>query len=803
MPAVMVPAPVTISLSQVVVSGANDVDVGDTVSINCQVSANPRPLGIQWFRRGDPAFIQQGQTLHISKVSARDSGEYICNSYNFIHPSGGDRERKEKNVTVTVNVRHKPGKASILPEEAIAVAGRAVTLVCHADPPGYPEPTYKWWREGQDSTILSVSSHYTLETVEVSSAGKYLCQPHNSLGQVPPASVDLQVYQTPRITSKPKPRMVKKTGDANLQISCSSVAKPKPKVRWFKDGVEIVSGVSSSHRVSTNEQGQSVLSTLSFVGPARANTNRLSAADKGHYSCQFENQVGRSESTMLLVIEHAPIPAHKYNKVAFDLGDKGQIGCRMRAYPEPSFDWTFDDDVLELDRVNYYSNVTQLDQDLFESVLTVTRVRGTSYGEYTCRALNSVGAERTQIVMQRKGPPEQPSGLAASEVGADFAMLEWSPGFDGGHEDTYFVVEYTRASDGAVDTGVCQAGAGCNVTGLVQHSVYSIRVRAKNSAGESEWSDSVAVTTLVDLTNIPRAESLIFEKSTNTAHVQAPATELLLVAELEAMSEDGAWRRVGDTRMETGSYSAMSVDLVRLTGPVTSTYNQLPITDQGLTSDERREEEAAPVPGLRVRLCLEEDMGACGPYLEAKMVEELELGQSWLVALVVIVTLLGLVALLVAIKCVCQTRKKSQKNAAVLAGHRHANNIDSYKAQMFAIAADNQHPGPGPGYDLQSGLEPGGQSGANSHTDSANSQEPLWAYQKSPSDYYPSAALEGYDNTMSGHPGHMGSYPYIDETPTEAGHGHFFPGPHHRDPGAEARSMAGSRISRPVSGQCK
>ena len=108
---------------------------------------------------------------------------------------------------------------------------------------------------------------------------------------------------------------------------------------------------------------------------------------------------------------------------------------------------------------------------------------------------------------------------------------------------------------------------------------------------------------------------------------------------------------------------------------------------------------------------------------------------------------------------------------------------------MFATAADNQHPGSGPGYDLQTGLEPGGQSGAASHTDSANSQEPLWAYQKSPSDYYPSAALEGYDNT--GHPGgHMGSYPYIDETPTDAGHGHYFP-----PGGQEARSRPIFRIS--------
>ena len=148
-------------------SGANDVDVGDTISINCQVSANPRPLGIQWYRSGDPAFVQQGQTLHINSAEARHSGEYICNSFNIIHPSGGERERKEKNMTVVVNVRHKPGKASILPEEAIAVAGRSVTLVCQSDPPGYPEPSYKWWREGQEASILSVSSHYTIDTVQV------------------------------------------------------------------------------------------------------------------------------------------------------------------------------------------------------------------------------------------------------------------------------------------------------------------------------------------------------------------------------------------------------------------------------------------------------------------------------------------------------------------------------------------------------------------------------------------------------------------------------------------------------------
>jgi len=40
-------------------------------------------------------------------------------------------------------VRHKPGKAFILPEEAIAVAGRSVTLVCQAKPQGYPAPSFR------------------------------------------------------------------------------------------------------------------------------------------------------------------------------------------------------------------------------------------------------------------------------------------------------------------------------------------------------------------------------------------------------------------------------------------------------------------------------------------------------------------------------------------------------------------------------------------------------------------------------------------------------------------------------------
>ena len=94
-------------------------------------------------------------------------------------------------------------------------------------------------------------------------------------------------------------------------------------------------------------------------------------------------------------------------------------------------------------------------------------------------------------------------------------------------------------------------------------------------AGESNWSESVTVNTLVDLMNIPRAESLIFEKSTNTAHVQTPTTELLLVAELEIQTDDGGWKKYADHKMSRSSYGAMNVDVATQS----IGYNQLPVTE--------------------------------------------------------------------------------------------------------------------------------------------------------------------------------------------------------------------------------
>ncbi len=89
---------------------------------------------------------QVGTTLVLKSVEATHSGLYTCSSTNFVHPSGKERQARTANASVTVSVRHRPGNAAFVTANGsgsgvvTAVEGKGVTVVCRAEPPGYPEP---------------------------------------------------------------------------------------------------------------------------------------------------------------------------------------------------------------------------------------------------------------------------------------------------------------------------------------------------------------------------------------------------------------------------------------------------------------------------------------------------------------------------------------------------------------------------------------------------------------------------------------------------------------------------------------
>jgi len=219
-----------------------EAKAGKSVTIDCQVAANPEVVSVIWTRIGDDSFSQSGSTLRLDRVTSRENGRYVCTATNYIQTTGGPRTPRTGNATVDVNIRHAPGKAFVSPSDPIAVDGRNVTLKCGANPPGFPKPTYSWWREGNGGSHRSLASgsEFTIDSVRLSSAGRYFCKPSNELGEGTVASVRLEVSQAPKLVTRLQANMEKKAGDAGFQATCSAVGKPRPQVRWFKDGLNHV-----------------------------------------------------------------------------------------------------------------------------------------------------------------------------------------------------------------------------------------------------------------------------------------------------------------------------------------------------------------------------------------------------------------------------------------------------------------------------------------------------------------------------------------------------------------------------------
>ena len=728
---------------------SREVKANQDVSIECNIQANPRPSNIQWFKEGDEKFQQTGPTLRLIGVSAKDNGKYICSASNYLHPTGKAKSLRSGNATIDINVRHKPGKAFITPDRPVAVDGRSITLKCDAKAPGFPRPQYRWWREGQESRTLSVGSEYTIKTVKLSTAGKYFCLPSNELGEGSIASVNVVVYQAPKIITQLQPNIMKRSGDTGFHITCSAVGKPKPQIKWFKDGLEIVGAESELYEMSTSEQesfpnaAYKVLSTLKFAGKERIGANQLMSTDRGHYTCQFENEVSRTETTMLLRIEHSPDVVHRHNKVAFDLGETAYITCRMQAFPSPRFDWSFKNSIIQADRNTYDTNMTALGDDVYEGVLKINQVSQSSYGDYKCKGTNTMGAKRTLIHLQPKGKPERPLNIRSVLKLSDVITLAWDEGFDGGYANTMFTIQYMAHGEPGPRYQDCRHHNPCNITGLKQHTQYHVKVKASNIMGESKFSKEKTVMTKVDVALIPKADNLHYATVSKKARFYVLDNPLPLVAKIELENPDGTWSHYEEYAMDGNNEGEVGIDV------------------------------KDAINNLRLRFCLETNDALCGPYADAKIVDVMPSISStgstapWLIALIIVLLVVAIMIAILIVKCCCckttQQRKKKNKNRPDIVHATQPNYTGSYGIENKGVdtVKDNNEDIKNNIYSVQNGYDYNGthsypeQSNSNSNSangGSVNSQDSLWNVK--------GQGVPDPHHYMNGYSQHPGDYPY-------------------------------------------
>ena len=480
-----------------------EVDEGSDVSVECKVSSNPEPKSIIWTRKDQPRFRQTGRYLQLRNVSHVSGGDYTCVVTNTLDPSGERPRDRSGNATVVIAVRHKPGMGHISPAEPVGIEGKSVTLTCGATPSGHPDASFTWWKSTSPSEVLATSAEFIIRPVTMSSEGRYFCQPYNNYGKGLPASVQLQVVQEPRIVSGLSNQVIRKAGDTNLNLTCLGMGKPSPAATWFKDGTEIDDSESDYYKISSSDVQDpvtgtvTITSTLVFLGSGRKYGNHVRAWDSGEYTCQFDNSVGRAQSAMALKVEHAPIVSHKYDKVAADIGETIDIKCQMKAFPAPVFQWEKDGIAIsDSGRRNNARSIRQISDYEYQSTYTIWSVKSDSYGDYVCKASNSMGTQETIVRLVKKGKPEKPSQLRSKETGSNSIVLAWTENFNGGMNNTSFKVEWVKlgSDDKYAEEKWCPGQVtSCQVDTLEQHTTYLVRVKAVNSHGQSDWSEQVGM----------------------------------------------------------------------------------------------------------------------------------------------------------------------------------------------------------------------------------------------------------------------------------------------------------------------
>ncbi|XP_045128409.1 hemicentin-1-like isoform X1 [Portunus trituberculatus] len=660
---------------RVSVISSKDVDEREDVIISCNVTANPAPVTIEWLKEGDDSFRQNGiDILRLNRVSAVNQGNYVCRAVNILNPTGGEPSDRVGNATVAVRVRHAPGKTFITPKEAIAVQGEQATLTCGADPPGWPMPTYRWWRHDSENT-LNLGSNYTIPRASLTDEGTYYCQPSNRLGKGTHASVRVQVHQPPRILEDLPKTAIHRIGKTDLSLTCRAQGKPQPSIRWLKDDEELnpADGLYNI-LVEQSSVGQNtvhtVQSTLQFRGPLRINDNQLLPTDRGTYKCVFKNDAREVDSSQLLRVEHSPITVHKANKVAFDLKEDAELECRMQAYPQPRFQWSLGPNFIESDGTHYSVNDTALHDDVYASVLTIKGVTEADYGSYTCKGTNTLGEHKTIITLQEKGRPEHPTNLHIINQGTHSIELAWEESFNGGFANTLFYVQAETMS-GEMMSHDCQTQNPCTIQPLPQQTAFKLRVKAGNMMGESDFSEPIDAMTLIDVDTIPEPEEVYFERSSDTVSFRVLPTDLMLQAQIELRDGSGKW-----TPME----------------------KLLPIGSGAHDHGEVYVGEEEPEE-VRIRFCSIFVESSCGNYRDGMKVDyrpsmpTQTMSMQYMVAIIVgCVVFVALVALIFICCCCCRRRNNKLKNktADMEVSHRSVVTQQAPPPPYYTVGMDNK-----------------------------------------------------------------------------------------------------------------
>ncbi|KAI9529110.1 hypothetical protein NQZ68_013417 [Dissostichus eleginoides] len=258
-------------LPSVSVSPSAEIEEGSSVTLTCSSDASPAANYIWYKKDGNQKLppLTTEPKLFFSSIQSTDSGQYFCAAENKLG--------KRTSEMISVDVRYAPKLPSVSVSPSAEIEeGSSVTLTCSSD--ANPAAKYTWYKEKQNVFQGTVGS-YHITSISSEDRGNYYCKSKNQYGWINSTSLSVDFEFGPKLPSVSLSPSAEIEEGSSVTLTCSSDANPAANYTWYKEDED-----------SPKASGQ-IFTITDFR-----------AEHSGSYSCGAQNKLGRSNSTLHLIV---------------------------------------------------------------------------------------------------------------------------------------------------------------------------------------------------------------------------------------------------------------------------------------------------------------------------------------------------------------------------------------------------------------------------------------------------------------------------------------------------------------------
>ncbi|NXN91780.1 SN protein, partial [Rhinopomastus cyanomelas] len=351
---------------------AQNIRVGDTVSLTCEVSSSYPPVSVyHWYKDG--VAVGTEQVLTLRNIQREDYGQYHCEATNILGTGTG--------LAVVLYVFS--AEISVNPTTEVR-EGMTTTLSC--DVPGREgqDLNYTWYKNG--AWLKEGSAHTLLfQHVATSDAGYYSCKVTNNQGSDTSPAVSLSVTYPPRT---PTVTLFQEMAGGRLAIvHCTVDSHPPANMAIYHDSSLLAASgwqVAPKERFGVTASRNSLRLEIRGVGPL----------DSGEYRCVATNAHGNASAAKTFVMRSTEVLIQPSSEV--QEGVSVTLSCLSA--------WGAQEEML----YTWYKNSKWL-RESSDPVLRFPSVHGEDAGAFQCRVQSSNGSDTSAAVPLRVlYPPRQP-----------------------------------------------------------------------------------------------------------------------------------------------------------------------------------------------------------------------------------------------------------------------------------------------------------------------------------------------------------------------------------------------------------